>query len=685
MALVLRSEKGSRLTIAEMDGNFTYLESISGGNTIVTISATQAVELASNNEIIPNATYYIKGVHNDDVYPQLYGGTDILLTGLTTSQFSSNGYGKFYNPVYASYSIWDNRSEYNESDVVIYGGKVWINSGSFSSIDNNDVFSLNSDNWQAQSYTSSYYQEVWDEIEYDIDYNWICSRYDALNNNLVKVNYESMMWFYCNVTPIRMFRWGHNLNDNGVSSCEIINSYFGCLNFVNGTVAGVKMDNFSSIYDFQLRNNSYFMNVMLSNNSTINTISLDGVNFDSIVLNNNSEIANINIVGGNIENLQLSNSDFTTISGTNSDVNNIYLLGSSITNTVIENEFSNITLTNDSLIQDVYVGESSYITSINGNDSNMENLSLNNYSNISIIDMSSGYIGGNYLDSSDINDVNMYDSGVYSNQLFNTQLENIEMRNSSIQYNSFTSSGIQNSYLRASNIGNNYLNDGGIHSSNLCSSSSLQNLNFTNSSIYFVDLKSSGISDISLDNGYIEFVYLKDADLYNINLQNDNILQLDMIGADLAFDGLTCSIPDYTSFNTNTLKYQFRVNFDGTEGAGGLGNINRFNDLFVPQYFYIEKITLDTNSLTTDSDGASIINIGISGLTYSTGITDVDGGILSMANNVKVFDISNGKCSGGRTNVDTRLYSEIKDYAIISGYMDVEIILKNTNYGRNND
>ena len=248
MSLILRGDIGRRLTIAEMDGNFTYLESISGSSQTIVISATQAPDMVANNQIIQGATYYIKSVHDDGVFPGLYGGTDIMLTGLASSQFSTNGYGKFYNPYYASYSVWDAENGYDEGNEVIYGGKVWLNKGSYEPNDNSDVFTLNSDNWDVQAFTSSYYREVWDEIEYDINFNWICSRYDALNNNLVKVNFDSSIWFYCGVTPIRMFRWGHNLFDGGVSSCEIINSYFGCLNYVNGSVAGVKMDNFSSIF-----------------------------------------------------------------------------------------------------------------------------------------------------------------------------------------------------------------------------------------------------------------------------------------------------------------------------------------------------------------------------------------------------------------------------------------------------
>jgi hypothetical protein len=55
MGLVLREDIGRRLAIEEMDGNFTYLQSIAGGGSTITISATQAVYLMNNSQVIPGA------------------------------------------------------------------------------------------------------------------------------------------------------------------------------------------------------------------------------------------------------------------------------------------------------------------------------------------------------------------------------------------------------------------------------------------------------------------------------------------------------------------------------------------------------------------------------------------------------------------------------------------------------
>lgn len=45
--------------------------------------------------VIDGDRYLITGFDVD-----LYGGTDVLLTGLPSNRFSLEGFGKFYNPVY---------------------------------------------------------------------------------------------------------------------------------------------------------------------------------------------------------------------------------------------------------------------------------------------------------------------------------------------------------------------------------------------------------------------------------------------------------------------------------------------------------------------------------------------------------------------------------------------------------
>ena len=101
MALILRSEIGRRLTVPEIDGNFTYLENLSMGLTesrpyqSFELTYTEALSLLASEGVDDGRRYLITEF---DV--ELYGGTDILVQGLLDNQFSTSGYGKFYNPNY---------------------------------------------------------------------------------------------------------------------------------------------------------------------------------------------------------------------------------------------------------------------------------------------------------------------------------------------------------------------------------------------------------------------------------------------------------------------------------------------------------------------------------------------------------------------------------------------------------
>lgn len=78
-------------------------------STYVTCTKAQMDIKISNNELHPGTLYKITGVDID-----LYGGTDIFLTALTTNTLSSEGYGVFYNPPYnqnvTGYKVWNSNS-----------------------------------------------------------------------------------------------------------------------------------------------------------------------------------------------------------------------------------------------------------------------------------------------------------------------------------------------------------------------------------------------------------------------------------------------------------------------------------------------------------------------------------------------------------------------------------------------
>lgn len=101
------------------------------------ITVEDAQQLVADSLVVPNKLYKITGVHKstndvDDDFHMLYDdgnnlGTTIYLTGITSTKFSVNGYGEFYNP---NYSI----AQYGESTgtfgwTIINGGEAGYSTG----------------------------------------------------------------------------------------------------------------------------------------------------------------------------------------------------------------------------------------------------------------------------------------------------------------------------------------------------------------------------------------------------------------------------------------------------------------------------------------------------------------------------------------------------------------------------
>lgn len=882
MALVLREDIGRKLTISELDGNFTYLESISGGgggtNSVISLSFTQSVGLISDNQVVQGQLYLIK-----DTCSILYGsessfnfgaGTDIILTGLDSSNFSKNGWGKFYNPMYYNqvtnngFPVWDStgNTTYNIGDAVIFGGQVWQNtSGSIGSA--GGYFTLDSDNWELLSYTSTYFYNVtWDEIEFDFatdeelfesSNGYIVSRYDAINNNLVKMeSFTNLFW--CDVSPIQMFRWGHRFEDGGVANCVINDSYFGCLNYIHGQISGINLTNAASIFDFQMINNSSFFNSSISNGGNISSIVLDNSVLANLNINNSyyndysinnsglyscniknstvfeinlindSTISNFDVYNSSIYNISLENSyisnDSEILSLTssnmynidlksNSYINNIYFSNTSLHDINLSNEssisniqslgpvsyismtnecslnqinvedsdssVSNIVLTNESYIDcgegGFYLNNNSSIDYINlSNNSYMEcgegGLNLNNStlfnidfsnnsgmwalllmtsSSINCLKMNnnsmlkSGYSGDNnmiglytsqmqYIEidnnsfladvllensqvgyvsldnissmydmilttGSNIDALTMIDSQIYSNSLDNTNIYDTQMNESNISTLVSANSTLSNAVLfdsiiysinlYNSNITDVLLKNGSIYQVNL-NQGSMESVELYDSTLFGSTisntgglsrsaLKSSVLSNSNISNT-MEFIYLKNSRFTNFIGTSYSTIHLDMSGSSFDFGLSYSDIPNYTEFMTNTLKYKFNIEFDGTEGSGGLGAIN-IGQYIIPSGFYIEKIIMDASNLSANSS-LSTINIGITNHT-SSGLSASSLG----SDFVKVSDISNGGATGYKTTDDDYLNASIIEDVINSGTIYLEVTLKNTNYGYNND
>ena len=395
MALILRSEIGRRLTVPEIDGNFTYLENLSMGLTesrpyqSFELTYTEALALLASEGVDDGRRYLITEF---DV--ELYGGTDILVQGLLDNQFSTSGYGKFYNPNYGSMSVWDPSENYATDDLVIYGGKVWENLTGTAGTTDTYPFTLDNTNWLLQEdYTNTdHYIAVWDQIELGFAEGDFCinSRYDSYRNNYVRVGQLDSgndRWFYCGINPIQVFGWG---NDN-INDCDIKDSYFNCLNIIGTTtIYGVKMSNYSFMF-FTSFKDSTIEALNFENESGCFSLNLDNSTFRNCNLDNNSTISGEFNSNSTIENINFSN---------NSSLDSLNFYGSS---------FNNINLDN-----------SSYINQISASASYFQNVNMTNESWISLVELTVGGAGGSStierLDLSNrsyITNVELYNSSMY--------------------------------------------------------------------------------------------------------------------------------------------------------------------------------------------------------------------------------------------------------------------------------
>ena len=628
----------SRLTLEQMDNNFIFLQNIAGNGNIsaIPLSFSQSLDLMSSGGVLQGQSYLIQNTNQS-----LYGtgsafgfglGTNVLLVGLDSYNFSKNGWGQFYNPIYLDYNfetstsfgypVWDytGASTYNINDVVIFGGQVWQNiTGTYGT--NESYFQLDNTNWSLISYTNSnYYNVVWDEIEFDFaldsefsegvlgDSGYIVSRYDAINNNLVKMESDTR-FFWCDVSPIQMFRWGHRDSQGGVSNCTINSSYFGCLNYVSGQINGVSLNNFSSIFDLQLINNSYFYGINLSNGANISSVTidnssvysidisnnyLDGYNsntgiyscyiknslFYSIVLKNNSYFYNIDIIGSEVYKIYMenegyfyNNSEYNSIY--NSEINDITITnGSYIYNIgITDSYFGQITLDNES-----YIYSDLDYTNYSISGSEMYNISLDNYS----------YINDFYCyDDSSLYNVSL-DTNSYLQYIYidNSSTSNLVLsNNSSISGNSSGQYGLI--YLDNSVFDYfNFQNDSGI-----ILNATGENGPGANFALYEATMTNINLSNNSTFNiADPSFFLIGGANISNINLQNKSIIN--------------CGFNSNNSIVVVDSSYIEYID---------ITNFSSFTDLILTDNSYIRRIELTNdssfynNTLGTQSSISDII------------------------------------------------------------------------------
>ncbi|MES2649404.1 MAG: hypothetical protein V4717_21180 [Bacteroidota bacterium] len=170
----------------------------------VELTKTELDQAITSSTLKPGMNYRISGVCST-----LYGGTDIIVSAVTTNSISINGEGLFFNPNYRAYAFYDTDSTYAVGDTATWGGFVWVNtSGNLGT--GTDVFTLSSD-WNKLPYDSIRYVPTWDDIRYNYKKDDIFYRRDNLNNE-VSCDSTSLevKWYYPFYTahPIKAFKWG---------------------------------------------------------------------------------------------------------------------------------------------------------------------------------------------------------------------------------------------------------------------------------------------------------------------------------------------------------------------------------------------------------------------------------------------------------------------------------------------
>jgi hypothetical protein len=639
MALILRSEIGRRLTVPEIDGNFTYLENLAMGLTesspyqSVELTYTQALALLASEGVVDGKRYLITEF---DV--ELYGGTDILVSGLPNNQFSTSGYGKFYNPNYGSMSVWDSSATYSIDDLVIYGGKVWKNiTGSVGSPDS--ILILNDTNWLLQEvYTNTdHYVTVWDQIELGFADGFFCinSRYDSYRNNYVRVGQlddpalGGDRWFNCGVSPIQVFGWGNN----NINDCDIKDSYFNCVNVIGSTtIYGVKMSNYSFIFDTTFKD-STIEGLNFENESGCYTLDLDNSNFRNINMTNESYISDITLSNNSyFERVDISNRSY--IENVHLDNSNMY-----------EIKFDNYSYMRGNSLIELY------------DNSSMTYLSLDNHSRIS---QNIGLTGSSYFKRINMTNRSRIEGPIdFQN---NSRIEKIDATNDSyITDLSFNN----NSYMENLDI----------------SSSDFGNIGLSASYINNVRTFTSYVEDINIINNS-SFQYINMDRSYFSSLQAYNNSNIGLIDLNSAYLDLTSlgtysrSFPSGTSFRSNELKYQFDLTFNGTSGYGLTGSFLNIPSMLMPQDFYIEKVIIETSGLTYSGD-STILSLSTPGLSPSI----VEIAVSEIYDKIKVLDISNGLIVGSKADSNKMLTAFLTGGTnITSGEIKMEVTIKSTRY-----
>lgn len=317
------------------------------GGSFKDITYTEALSLASTSALKPGTLYRISGVHKNRMLTvgTLYddgtnSGTTIYLTALTTSEFSTEGWGEFYNPRYDQtnygtadgtgvylYNIWDGNNPdvglaptYDIGRKVIWGGYVWENvTGAVGSA--NSVVDLDTDNWTKVTYNTTDYAFVIDYIEYDWANDWILRRRQA--EPVIDVIFPYQYWnsventYGVTLHGIAVMQWGNNYKtatEHGVGLIEVKDAYAELVNFKGKLFLGLSLTEYSvkkgeyygidtEFRSGRLIGKSYQTNNIYDTGAKQTDHLLEAQSWqDQIIIRNNSYQQNLRLINGSWQN-----------------------------------------------------------------------------------------------------------------------------------------------------------------------------------------------------------------------------------------------------------------------------------------------------------------------------------------------------------------------------------------------
>ena len=269
------------------------LASFSSQSFITIPTLADAMTLATTEGIVQGQSYLIESA---DVLTYEYP-VAVLVEGLSPTQFSTKGYGRFYNPKYWDESLGFGPTyigvfstfsfNYTNGMLAIYGGRLWECTVAAVSMSPSGLLELDALEWNViNTFTDTYYYtSVIDEIEIDYNIGLIVSRYDSTSSIKVQSNFKNIQWTSNDYTPVQAFQWGNGWNtltNTGIANCDIQNSYLECLNWECSLIRNVHMSGLSYVINGSVLNNTSIVSLSLHEGSHITNFELIGTEINNL-------------------------------------------------------------------------------------------------------------------------------------------------------------------------------------------------------------------------------------------------------------------------------------------------------------------------------------------------------------------------------------------------------------------